>query len=734
MRLHMPVTHCASRLPFLPLCALLLVAAVAAAEWEPIDSAGMRSLRKGNYADALDEVLTDTAFSDTALRWFKLGRAHAGLKNFSKALFYLKRAAQNESLWASFAYEQIGDIEHAQGRHENALQAYRAALESAGPQRYQHYLYGKMYRIVTEYADEIGDVEWLEEIMGPPPVGVEVDLRDMLERFIEEHAWPSLDSLVENLLDTSEYNQTHCDVAGRLIEEPLPDSVLTTKALFRLSKIASLCQSYKASSDWLLEALSRKDFGQAVDEKDYLYHRIRLNYALHNYNKCIRWFKKYEKKYGPTPDLLYIVARSYRAQGKNALATEFYDRHVNEYPNHSRTPDILWYRAWQKEEEGDNASARELYRKIYAGYPRRARADDAFFRCGLSYVKDEKYSSALASFEAFLKKYGDSGMQPSAEYWKAKCLLLLHDMDKARDAFVAISRNNPTDYYAYRAREMLLLMGDSTEQFSIDTVYDEEAAARWLDSTSRPVRESLKPEDSLGLIAGRTLGALGMTEHAEFFLEPLEICYPGNLLLHFKLAGLYKTSGNPTRSFALARRFTWRIPGESRTSVPLALYMLMYPCGFSDIVAPSAERYDVEPELIFAIIRQESIFDPDIVSPAGAVGLMQIMPFTGEEIATAVSDTFAVDSLSNPRINVRYGSYYIRKLLDDFSGNLLLAIAGYNGGPHNVEKWYERNKDEGFDLFVEDIAYTETRGYVKKVLANYWTYKQLAQCNASFVN
>jgi soluble lytic murein transglycosylase-like protein len=86
-----------------------------------------------------------------------------------------------------------------------------------------------------------------------------------------------------------------------------------------------------------------------------------------------------------------------------------------------------------------------------------------------------------------------------------------------------------------------------------------------------------------------------------------------------------------------------------------------------------------------------------------------------------------VDSLTQPGFNIRYGVYYLRELLDQFNENLVLVLAGYNGGPHNARKWYERNKHEEFDLFVEDLLYSETRNYVKKVLGNYWTYQYLAR-------
>jgi soluble lytic murein transglycosylase len=125
-------------------------------------------------------------------------------------------------------------------------------------------------------------------------------------------------------------------------------------------------------------------------------------------------------------------------------------------------------------------------------------------------------------------------------------------------------------------------------------------------------------------------------------------------------------------------------------------------------------------------MRQESIFDDQIVSPAGAVGLMQIMPYTGEEIAGDLKVSFVVDSLYRAETNIRFGTYYLSKLLNQFNGSHVLTLAGYNGGPHNARKWYSRNKDRTFDMFIEDIGYSETRLYVKKVLANYWTYRRLA--------
>ena len=139
-----------------------------------------------------------------------------------------------------------------------------------------------------------------------------------------------------------------------------------------------------------------------------------------------------------------------------------------------------------------------------------------------------------------------------------------------------------------------------------------------------------------------------------------------------------------------------------------------YPFVFFDIVDQSARADGIDPFVILAVMRQESVFSPGIISRAGAMGLMQLMPFTAKAVAAELSETFVEDSLKGLSTNIRYGSHYLKKLLDKFGGNMVLALAAYNGGPPMVMEWLEKNKHKTFDLFIEDIGYDETRGYVKK--------------------
>ena len=122
-------------------------------------------------------------------------------------------------------------------------------------------------------------------------------------------------------------------------------------------------------------------------------------------------------------------------------------------------------------------------------------------------------------------------------------------------------------------------------------------------------------------------------------------------------------------------------------------------------------------------MRQESGFRPDVVSPANAVGLMQLIPPTAERVAKELSLPYEQDALRSPAYNVKLGSFYLKKLLDLFAGNFALAAAAYNAGPQAVFRWLENSSDLPLDVFVARIPFEETQGYVERVLGNQARYR-----------
>lgn len=147
------------------------------------------------------------------------------------------------------------------------------------------------------------------------------------------------------------------------------------------------------------------------------------------------------------------------------------------------------------------------------------------------------------------------------------------------------------------------------------------------------------------------------------------------------------------------------------------LVELIYPRYYSHLIKAAADKYNVEEALIYAVIKQESLFNEGIVSRSAAYGLMQITLPT----ARGMSQDITVKELSTPSANIDLGTRYLRKLLDVYEGDITKVIAAYNGGMGNVRKWTDGNTK---DLDIETIPFLETRNYTKKVINNYYKYKR----------
>ncbi|MFA6051027.1 MAG: transglycosylase SLT domain-containing protein [Methylobacter sp.] len=155
---------------------------------------------------------------------------------------------------------------------------------------------------------------------------------------------------------------------------------------------------------------------------------------------------------------------------------------------------------------------------------------------------------------------------------------------------------------------------------------------------------------------------------------------------------------------------------------------LRFPVHYSNQIHNHAHQQNLDPAIVFGLIRQESVFDKDAESSVGARGLMQIMPKTGMEIARELKEKWqSAKSLFNPDVNVKYGAFYYKQLLKRFNGHFALATAAYNAGPGRVAKWLPAAETVPADIWVETIPYRETRKYVAAVLSYAIIYQQLIQ-------
>jgi soluble lytic murein transglycosylase len=165
---------------------------------------------------------------------------------------------------------------------------------------------------------------------------------------------------------------------------------------------------------------------------------------------------------------------------------------------------------------------------------------------------------------------------------------------------------------------------------------------------------------------------------------------------------------------------------ETDAPLPETLRRLIFPAPYVDLVLTETREHAVDPRLFYALMRQESLFNPDATSWVGARGLAQVMPATGQGIAQRLAVTdFQPDDLYQPHISVRFGTFYIGQQIQTMEGSIHGGLAAYNGGPGNAQRWANGTTVTDPDLYMQGIDYPETRHYVRLVYGYYGAYRRL---------
>jgi soluble lytic murein transglycosylase len=212
-----------------------------------------------------------------------------------------------------------------------------------------------------------------------------------------------------------------------------------------------------------------------------------------------------------------------------------------------------------------------------------------------------------------------------------------------------------------------------------------------------------------------TLISLDMRAEAVTELTALcrQLSSPADLLYS---ASLFQNLGEFRRSVSLVAR----VPYSEK------LHRYWYPIAFWDKVQEAARRNSLDPYIILSVMREESRFDQTAKSPAGAYGLMQLMPQTAYRLDRHVNlGIHRPSQLTDPGNNISLGAYYLKALSEEFP-SLAYALAAYNAGEYAVRSWQQRFPHREVDEFIEDIPYAETRNYVKKVLTSYYQYRRIS--------
>jgi soluble lytic murein transglycosylase len=383
---------------------------------------------------------------------------------------------------------------------------------------------------------------------------------------------------------------------------------------------------------------------------------------------------------------------------------------------------------------GDLEQAAASFRDLAARYPAAEESPDALYRAAMLDYRRADYETARETWQKLIQDYPDSQAGLAARFWLGKAWLALQNPAEAEAAFEAAYEWAPTSYYGVRAVEMLdepSALSLNAAPFPLDDPQGDQAAAEawlanWLPITRTLSLGALDPAiaQSPAFRRGDALLDIGRRADALDEFEAVQDAWWDDPLAMYQLAVAFRDRGLYRLSIICAERLTALSPAASRLEMPTFVQRLSYPIYYQELVTSEAQGQAMDPLLLFALIRQESLFEPSITSPADARGLMQIIPATGEWIAGRLAwGEFGENDLWLPYVNIGFGAFYLSVQLSTFDGQAIPALAAYNAGPGRIHDWLAEAPD--IDLFVETMPFSEPRRYVRGVYENYAHYRRL---------
>jgi len=425
------------------------------------------------------------------------------------------------------------------------------------------------------------------------------------------------------------------------------------------------------------------------------------------------------------PDLrvraLYLLGTSQAVVAPPA-AVKTFDALAAEFPENPLADDALYTSADLLAQDGDTEGALARLQRIAERYPEGDQLGEALFKAFWLRNRKGDASGALAVLDAL--EQARAGAEESydverARYWKGRVLDQQKRTPEALGLWEGLALDHPGTYYGLLARERL-------------AERDPARAAR-VGSQLAALPTALPPTDfDSGTLlddphfqAGVELLRLGFNDDASSELLAARRTGQPPEAQRLLVEALARTgdarSAHGVARLALRRDLSGPVAPGSRE-----LWSIAYPDAFRDLVLRFTRNSTVEPELLQALMREESALDPRALSWAGAVGLTQLMLPTAREVARALRVRVpSAEQLQDPSTNIQLGAAYLGRLLKAFDGNVALALASYNAGESAVNRWRSAHPDTELDRWVEEIPLPETRGYVKRVLRSWNTYRLL---------
>ena len=443
-------------------------------------------------------------------------------------------------------------------------------------------------------------------------------------------------------------------------------------------------QRFFASSHW---NSALKNYKKSPRSQVVLINSAVCYFRLGNFKKALKILDRIDSS-----GSLYWQAQIRAKQNLNQLASKINIQLSKNYPGSHLAPEALYNAAKLFEIDKKLDEAVKIYEELITKYPSTEFAEEASWNLGWIYYKEGRYKEAHKTFLGFINSASTFNSTRS-EYWLARTLEKLDNKHEADLIYRRLSSRFFPSYYPFLAQ----VKSNHNDRSKIKNEVLEINKA----NSERKAKAELLIE--LGILDDAKLEIRQIRKHANSVSD------------FINLSILYGKSNDFYNSINVVRGINH----------PDAL-RLSYPQGYSEIVEKYSQLYGVDKNIIFSIMREESRYQTDVVSPAKAIGLMQLIPQTGKVTAKELGiKDYNKKKLYDPDTNIRLGSYYFKKVLDEFGGNVFFALGGYNAGPHRIHEWKKRFPGLNMDEFVEEIPFRETRNYIRRVLRSYGAYKTI---------
>ncbi len=417
----------------------------------------------------------------------------------------------------------------------------------------------------------------------------------------------------------------------------------------------------------------------------------------------------------------YLFARVEWKAGRTAEARRMF-LEIAEGEARPLTAERARYQAaWISEEEEDWEGAAEQFRKLFEARDEQVRRESVF-RHAFGLYRQKRYPDAIVAFDSGENSAAAPVERGRHAYWRARALSESGEKQKG-DALLRILATN-YDAGPYAIFSSMRLGGDPFGMLNAPSSGETAHCAAEKEKLWDTIRDApWSKEDAERVRRVERLILLGLVEYAILESERVDRAAVR------KATGI-SDGGTP----ALFRYLAGDLRGAIRETVGASpgqaagglIERLQYPLAPQYLGDCDGKKSGVDALVLHAIIRQESLFQYDALSPAGAVGLMQLMPRTAAEVARRekIGKTVRRYDLLKPELNVALGAAYFAHLMSVYEGDYVRAVAAYNAGEKAVDRWWKRaNGDPA--MFLETVAYRETRGYLRRVFFNLLQYYRI---------